>query len=366
MSKTIGNVVDPLKVMEQFGTDALRFTLLTGGTPGNDLNLSLAKVESNRNFANKIWNAARFILHNLDKVLAEDAPADGNPDYSAADQWILTGLSKLIETADRLYDSYQYGEAGRQIHDFFWGDFADWYLELAKVQFDQGGSVAWTTMSVLRYVLDASLRLLHPFIPYVTEETWQQVKAAFVAADVGIEPAEGWADALIIADWPESGQRYPEAAVDFERLQELVRSIRATRSSYKVEPARFIAASIVAGGMAEFLNSQRPILAFLARLDESSLDIQAAGDAPEDAATIPMGDITAYLPMAGMVDLDKERARLTAELQDLEKQIGRVSGLLSSEFAQKAPAQVVEREKEKLARFEASHKEVTERLTAFE
>jgi valyl-tRNA synthetase len=314
MSKTIGNVVDPLKVMEQFGTDALRFTLLTGGTQGNDLNLSLAKVESNRNFANKIWNVARFILHNLEKVSASDAPTDGNLNYSAADEWILTGLSKLIETADRLYDNYQYGEAGRQIHDFFWGDFADWYLELAKVQFDMGGESAWTTMSVLRYVLDASLRLLHPFVPFVTEETWQQVKAAFEKADVGIGPEEGWPEALIIADWPVSGKRYPESTANFERVQELVRSIRATRSSYKVEPARFIAASIVAGDMAEFLNEQRPILAFLARLDEEALEIQATGEAPEDAATIPMGDITAYLPMAGMVDLDKERERLTAEL----------------------------------------------------
>ncbi len=363
MSKTIGNVVDPIEVMEQFGTDALRFTLLTGGTPGNDLNLSLAKVESNRNFANKIWNAARFILHNLDKVSAADAPSEGTPpDYSAADEWILTRLSELIETADRLYDSYQYGEAGRQIHDFFWGDFADWYLELAKVQFDQGGTVAWTTMSVLLNVLDTSLRLLHPFVPFVTEETWQQVKDAFGNADTGIEPAGGWPEALIIADWPVSGERYPDSAEKFERLRELVRQIRATRSGYKVEPGRFISAVIVAGKMAEYLNLQRPILAFLARLAESDLTIEAAGEAPEDAATIPMGDITAYLPMAGMVDLEQERERLSAELAELEQQITRVSKLLASEFAQKAPPPIVERERDKLARFEASRKEVMERL----
>jgi valyl-tRNA synthetase len=373
MSKTIGNVVDPLKVMEQYGTDALRFTLLTGGTPGNDLNLSLAKVENNRNFANKIWNAARFILHNLDRVTVADEPpepVEGGPstgvptDYSAADQWILTRLSELIETADRLYDGYQYGEVGRQIHDFFWGDFADWYLELSKVQLDRGGAAAWTTMYVLRHVLDVSLRLLHPFIPFVTEETWQQVKAAFAAADVGIEPAGGWPEALIIADWPRRGDKYPEAAADFERLRELVRQIRATRSEYNVEPGRFIAASIVAGETADFLKEQRPILAFLARLDVAQLDIQPTGEAPEEAATIPMGDMTAYLPLAGMVDLEKERARLTAELQELEEQIGRVSNLLAGEFAQKAPPPVVEREREKLARFEAGHKEITERLGA--
>jgi valyl-tRNA synthetase len=272
----------------------------------------------------------------------------------------------LIQTADRLYDSYQYGEAGRQIHDFFWGDFADWYLELSKVQIDQGGRTAWTTMYILNHVLDVSLRLLHPFIPFVTEETWQQVKGNFAAADVGIEPAGGWPEALIIADWPESGERYPEAAEKFERLRELVREIRATRSGYKVEPGRFIAASIVAGQMAGFLDSQRPILAFLARLDEENLTIEATGDAPEDAATIPMGDITAYLPLSGMVDLEQERSRLTAELEELEQQIDRVSKLLESEFAQKAPPQIVERERDKLARFEASRKEVMERLEAIE
>jgi valyl-tRNA synthetase len=285
-------------------------------------------------------------------------------DFSAADKWILTRLSELIETADRLYDSYQYGEAGRQIHDFFWGDFADWYLELAKVQIDQGGQTAWTTMCVLRHVLDVSLRLLHPFIPFVSEETWQQVKGNFVAAGVGIEPAGGWPEALIVADWPESGERFAEPAADFERLRELVRQIRAARSAHKVEPGRFIAATIVAGEMADFLNEQRPILAFLARLDEEKLDILPTGEAPEDAATVPMGDITAYLPLVGMVDVEKERARLAAELEELAQQIGRVSGLLSGEFAQKAPPPVVERERDKLARFEASHKEITERLEA--
>jgi valyl-tRNA synthetase len=365
MSKTIGNVVDPLEVMEKYGTDALRFTLLTGGTPGNDLNLSLAKVESNRNFANKIWNAARFIVHNLDKVSADDAPAGGKPaTYTPADQWILTRLSELVETADRLYDTYQYGEAGRQIHDFFWGDFADWYLELSKVQIDQGGETAWTTLYVLRHVLDVSLRLLHPFIPFVTEETWQQVKTAFLSAGVGIKPAGGWPEALIVADWPEVEPRYAEATGSFERIRELVRSIRATRSQYMVEPGRQIAATIAAGDLLDFMNTQRPVLAFLARLNEEQLVIGRTAEAPEEAATIPLGDITAYLPLAGMVDLDKERTRLTAELKEFEQQIARVSGLLAGDFARKAPPVVIEKERDKLARFQASHREISERLAS--
>ncbi|MFQ5400882.1 MAG: valine--tRNA ligase [Anaerolineae bacterium] len=362
MSKSYGNVTDPLDVMAQYGTDALRFTLLTGGTPGNDLNLSLDRVASNRNFANKIWNAARFVTRSLDKATKADKPAE--PAYSDADKWILTRLSAVIETADRLMDNYQYGEAGRQVYDFLWGDFADWYVELAKVQLGQGGAAAWTTLSVLRRVLDDCLRLLHPFIPFITEETWQQLKRAFIAADLGIGLAEGWADALIIAQWPEAGETYPEAAADFERLRELVRAIRAARAENKVEPGKRIAAVIAAGELAGFFAAQKPILAFLARLDEAQLTIAAAADAPAQTITIVLGDLTCYLPLAGMVDLDKERARLEKELAGLEKEIKRLTGLLNSPFAQKAPAHIVAKERDKLAQAEASLAEVRERLAS--
>ncbi len=365
MSKSIGNVVDPLDLMEEYGTDALRFTLLTGGTPGNDLNLAIAKVASNRNFANKIWNMARFIVGAIEKVQAdgESVPVS-SPVYSAADKWILTRLSELVETADRLYDGYQYGEADRQIHDFLWGDFADWYLELAKVQFDQGDNAAWTTLSVLRQVMDDCLRLLHPFIPFVTEETWQQLKAAFEEAQLGLKPEGGWPAALIIADWPASGERYPVEAADFELLRELVRSIRATRSQYNVEAGRQITALIAAGDKAPILESQRPILAFLARLDESTLTIANSISVPEGTVTVSLGHVTAYLPLAGMIDLTAERSRLSSELEKLDEQIARVSKLLEGEFSKRAPADVVEREREKLTRYQASHLEVTERLKA--
>jgi valyl-tRNA synthetase len=365
MSKSIGNVVDPLDLMEEYGTDALRFTLLTGGTPGNDLNLAIAKVASNRNFANKIWNMARFIVGAIVKVQADGGSVPvSSPVYSTADKWILTRLSELVETADRLYDSFQYGEAGRQIHDFLWGDFADWYLELAKVQFNQGDNTAWTTLSVLLKVMDECLRLLHPFIPFVTEETWQQLKVAFEDSQMGLLPDGGWPAALIVADWPTSGKRYLVEAADFELLRELVRSIRASRSQYNVEAGRQISALIAAGDRTVFLESQRPILAFLARLDKSTLTIANAISVPEEAVTISLGYVTAYLPLAGMIDLAAERKRLTGDLEKLNQQIARVSKLLAGEFSKKAPADVVEREREKLARFQASQLEVTERLSA--
>jgi valyl-tRNA synthetase len=211
-------------------------------------------------------------------------------------------------------------------------------------------------------VLDDSLRLLHPYIPFVTEETWQQLKQAFVTADLGIAPAGGWPAALIVADWPQVGEAYSEAAADFERLRDLVRSIRAARADNGVEPGKHIPAVIAAGDKTAFLVAQRPLLAFLARLDETQLTIAATAEAPEAAITISLGDITCDLPLAGVVDLDKERARLSGELADLERQIERVTNLLNSPFAEKAPAAVVQKEREKLALLQASRAEVSERL----
>lgn len=378
MSKSIGNVVDPLDVMNQYGTDALRFTLLTGGTPGNDLNLSLDKVASNRNFANKIWNIARFIVHSLEELSPEfsstnyDGPERAKKErdiiHTAADQWILSRLESLVERVNRLFDNFLYGEAGRQIYDFLWGDFADWYLEIAKIQLQQDGSIAHTTMQVLLDCFDTCLRLLHPFTPFVTEETWQQVKNSFQAFDTGISPTAGWSEALIIADWPDSvdtGQvGYLETAQRFVRLQTLVSRIRATRSEFNVEPSRFITAIVAAGEMAAFMEEQKMILAHLARLDKDTLSISAMAEVPKGAATISLGDITAYLPLAAMLDVKKERARMKAELADLEKQIVRLTGLLASEFSKKAPPNVVQREREKLERFEASREEIEERLSA--
>lgn len=362
MSKTKGNVTDPLDVMGEYGTDALRFTLLTSGTPGNDLNLAIARVAANRNFANKIWNTARFISVNLGNASKTDAT--DSPDYTDADKWILTRLSEVTAVANRLMDNYLYGEAGRQVYDFLWGEFADWYVELAKVQLREGGSRAWTTLSVARKVLDDCLRLLHPYIPYVTEETWQQLKAAFTNADLGIEPEGGWAEALIVADWPEAGAQYPEAAANFEQLRELVGAIRRVRAENNVEPGKWITAVISVADKTQFLQTQKPVLCFLARLDEAALVIEENVAAPDQAITIVQGDVTAYLPLAGLVDLDKEKERLQKELAELDSQIERVSKLLNSPFAEKAPAQVVQKERDKLVQLQASQTELAERLAS--
>ena len=173
MSKTKGNVIDPLVVMDELGTDALRFTLLVGSTPGNDTNLSIKKVEANRNFANKVWNAGRFTIGALPQAPAQPS---GDPQWTLADRWIRARLRALIRDVDRLFASYQYGEAGRQIYEFFWSEFADWYVEIAKQQLAEGGDRAFYTAQTLTRTLDACLRLLHPYTPFVTETVWGHLK----------------------------------------------------------------------------------------------------------------------------------------------------------------------------------------------
>ncbi len=366
MSKTTGNVVDPIKVVEEFGADALRFTLLTGGTPGNDLNLSVAKVESNRNFANKIWNMARFVVRSLIQVTEEQSSPAASVmsagEYSPADGWILTRLHELVATADRLMDGYLFGEAGRQIYDFLWGDFADWYVEVAKVQLAAGADNAHRTLTVLRYVLDTGLRLLHPYIPFVTEEIWQQLKQAFDASGLGISPASGWEDALIVAAWPVEGAHYAADAAEFERLRELIRSIRAVRAEFDVPPSRRIPAMIAAGAHLNSIAGQRETLVALARLDNELLTLDAELAAPESAVAIVQGELVCYLPLAGLVNVEAEQERLGKEIADIEQQIVRLSQMLAGPFAERAPAAVVQKERDRLSDLEASRREIAYRL----
>ena len=364
MSKSLGNGIDPLEVTAEYGTDALRFTLLTGGSPGNDMNLAVSKVESNRNFANKLWNTARFIVANLVKG-AGGKELGAREELTAADVWILTRLREVTATANRLLDGFNFGEAGRQVYDFLWGEFADWYIEVAKVQLSASPSRAYMTLTVLQRVLDDGLRLLHPYIPYVTEETWQQMKYAFEQSGLGIAPKGGWPEALIIADWPEAravGEAQTQIAAEFARIQDLVTQIRSTRSDNNVPPGKRIAAIIAAGDKVEFARSQADVIASLARIDSDNLAIVADAEAPANAVTLSLGDYTVYLPLAGMVDLDKEKERLQKESAEMAKEIKRLTGLLNSPFAKKAPEAVVQKERDKLALLEKSSAEITERL----
>jgi valyl-tRNA synthetase len=356
--------------MNEMGTDALRFTLLVGATPGNDMNLSTKKVEANHNFANKMWNAGRFVIGAL-----ENAPAAalGEPDWTLADSWIWARLQAVAREVDRLFANYQYGEAGRQIYDFFWGEFADWYVETAKLQMTEGGDRAFYTASTLVRVLDASLRLLHPFTPFVTEELWGHLKRAAQEKGAAYVPYHGleagWEDALIVARYPQAGE--PEGweaqkVADFELLQEVVRAIRNLRTEKRVPPSRKVPAIVVAGERLSSLQAQQAAIAFLASIEAGQfILVESLTERPQNSVALTVLGIEIYLPLENLVDVEAERARLQKELEETVSQIERLEALLGGPFAGRAPVQVVERERHKLATFQETAASLREQLAAY-
>ncbi len=363
MSKTAGNVIDPLEVMDKYGTDALRFTLLTSATPGNDINLSVDRVAANRNFANKIWNAARFVLMNLGRPGSEVQSVTNETSISnlksldLPDRWILSRLNSVIASVNRLFDAYQYGEAGRQVYEFLWGEFADWYVEISKIAFGGANEEAkQRARAILVHVLDQALRMLHPFIPFVTEEIWQHLPHA---------PNE--APALIVARWPEADTRWvdAQAEADMALIMDLVRSIRNARAEYNVEPGRQIAATIAADGQQPLVESQARVIATLARIDPARLHIEERlAEPPPQSVALVVGGVSVYLPLAGLVDVAKERERLSQEVEATTQRIARSEKLLASDFARKAPAHVVQAERDKLRELQDRRAKLQEQLAA--
>jgi len=364
MSKSYGNVIDPLEVMDELGTDALRFTLLVGSTPGNDMNLSPKKVEANRNFANKLWNAARLVLASIPKAPAR--PVD-KPAWSLADKFIWARLEYLVRDVKRLFDSHQYGEAGRQIYDFFWSDYADWYLEIAKLQINEGSDLAFYTVDLMVRVLDYVLRMLHPFTPFVTEALFGYLKETATTHSTSLLPEDGaWSDVLIIAPWPSVGdlQGWEQDCIrDFSTLQEIVRAIRNIRAEKNVKPGLRIPAIIAAGDFSDTLENEIQSLATLAKLEESKLEIHRQLDGkPEQHIALVVGSIEIYLPLSGFVNIEEERARLEKDLTEAGNQIARLEKLLAGPFAEKAPPEIVQNEREKLENFRDTHGKLTEQL----
>lgn len=363
MSKSYGNVIDPLPVMDELGTDALRFTLLVGSTPGNDMSLAIKKVEANRNFCNKIWNAGRFVLNALDQ--SPERPL-AEPEWTLADSWIWARLQGLVREVERLFQNHQYGEAGRQIYEFFWSDFADWYVEIAKHQLAQGGDRAFYTAYTLARTLDLSLRMLHPFAPFITEELWGYLRQAVLDNFGEVETYgvstwplhQDWKEALIITPWPTprpEGTWEASRIAEFELLQEMVRMVRNLRSEKNVKPSKRLPAIIAAGERTGLLQSQGSTLAELCGLDASALIIsEALTEKPTGHIALVASGVEIYLPLADLVDAEDERRRLEKELATTEVQIARLEELLDGSFAQKAPAAVVQKEREKLAAYQAT------------
>ena len=387
MSKSIGNVMDPRWVMdgatadrireagtsaeiaEQFpqgipgmGTDALRFTLITSGSPGNDLNLSIERVEANRNFANKLWNAGRYTLGAFGKLGAGCEKAPPTP----ADRWILSRLSQTVEAVTRLMNDFQFGEAGRTVYDFFWNEFADWYIELSKLQTAESPARARSTCQVLARVFDSCLRMLHPFTPFVTECLWGYLKDGCRAAGEDFDPPGGWPEALIIASWPKPVDAVdPSALEDFTLFMDVVRAIRNLRAEKKVPLAKKTSAVILAEKNQAMLSESAAGLCLLARLDPKGLAFAAKPPA-DTKGMVPLvvGPVRILIPLAEMADLEAEGARLRKEFEDAKKQIDRVEALLASDFGTRAPRPVVEKERARLAALKETRSKLEEQLKA--
>ncbi|MFN8496600.1 MAG: valine--tRNA ligase [Anaerolineae bacterium] len=348
-SKSLGNALDPMAVIEDVGTDALRFTLMTSSTPGVDTKLSEKALVAGRNFMNKLWNIARFTLSSL----PDDTPPLDPQRLTLPDRWILSRLDDLTESVTRLFEAYQFGEAGRQIRDFLWDEFADWYVEMSKIRLQGSDAAAKATaQAVLATTLERALRLLHPFAPFITETLWQRL------------PHDG--PTIMLAPWPTpAGWRDETAEREMDLVRELIRAIRNARSEYNVEPARRIAAIVSAAAHESLLQAQAPIIEMLARVDPAQLSITPSlAAAPAQAVSLVIGDgIVAYLPLAGLIDVAKERERLGKEMADTEAEIERTTTLLGKPgFADKAPANVVQSARDKLAAAEARRQQLGERL----
>ncbi len=360
MSKSLGNARDPLELIDDYGCDALRFTLATGSTPGVDMKLTDERLVDGRNFANKLWNVGRFIQGVLGDGFAprplEEVAA--RPDLALADRWILSRAAEVTESATRLFDAYQFGEAGRQLYEFAWHELADWYLEAAKVRlYGADAAAADATRQVVWHAFDRALVLLHPFMPYVTEVIWGHLP----------QPPDA-PPALIVGRWPAAGARDAAAEADFALVQAIVRGIRNVRAEHDVEPSHKVAATVHAGRHAAMLAAQAAEIVSLARIDPARFEVVAPlagdggdgatpGDAPgggAHATVVAAEGVTVRLPMAGLVDAAKERERLAAELAQAEADVARLGAVLANDaFVARAPAAVVERERDRLAEAEA-------------
>lgn len=335
MSKSLGNGVDPMDVIEKYGADSLRYFLSTGSSPGQDLRFSFEKVESTWNFANKIWNASRFALMNMNGLTYDEIDLTG--EKSVADKWILTRLNETIETVTRLSDRYEFGEVGRILYNFIWDDFCDWYIEMAKLPlYGEDEAAKQTTRSVLAYVLDQTMRLLHPFMPFITEEIWQNL------------PHKG--ESITVASWPTVNEELSDkaAAEEMKLLVEIIRSVRNIRAEVNTPLSKKIDMLIKTKDekVQKVLSKNVGYIERFCNPEQLTIAIDAK--APDKAMTAIVTGAEIILPLAGLINIDEEIARLQKEWDKLNKEVERVQKKLSNEgFLKKAPEKVIAEEKAK-------------------
>ena len=357
MSKSLGNGIDPLEVIDKYGADALRLTLITGNAPGNDMRFYWERVESSRNFANKIWNASRFIMMNLEGRQVKEP--ENLKALCPEDQWILSRLNTVIREVTENMDKYELGIAVQKVYDFLWDELCDWYIEMAKVRLwkaeenpDAAGEALWT----LRTALTEGLKLLHPFMPFITEEIY-----------CTLLPDE---ESIMISSWPEYREErsFPEAEKAVEGYKEAVRGIRNLRTEMNV-PANRKTSLIIVGKNQEICERyEKCRKSFVNLAFASDIHVQETKEGVgEDAVSVVVSDAVVYLPLEDLVDREKEIERLKKEQERLKKEIARCSGMLGNpNFVNKAPAAKVEQEKEKLQKYEEMMEKVNMQLKQME
>ena len=353
MSKSLGNGVDPIDVIESHGADSLRFMLVTGNTPGNDLRFHFEKLEGARNFINKLWNASRFVLMNL----GEGGRRAADPDaYELSDRWILSRYQEVVEKVTAELEAYELGEAARVLYEFVWDEFCDWYLELAKPRLYRGTPEdAAVARAVLREVLGGTLKLLHPIIPFVTEEIWSR-----------LEPAE---PPLITQPWPKVKPELRDFAAEEEMrlLIEVIRTVRYLRAEMNVPPGRRAAVVLVAQDkrVGRILEENK---VYIEELAVGTVSVSGEATArPKQAAHAVAAGVEIFIPLGGLVDTHKERARLTGELEAVQRELARVEGKLGNPgFLSKAPAEVVAKERDKQAELSRKREALEKRLAMLE
>ncbi len=345
MSKSLGNGIDPLEVIDEYGADALRFSLAAGVRVGGDLRFSPEKVLSARNFANKIWNAARFVLMNTGDSIA---PID-EARLDIADKWILSRLSDMVEDITSLIEKFELGMAAQKLHDFLWSEYCDWYIEMAKPRLNsQDEADKQTAVSVLNTVLENTLKLLHPFMPFITEEIYQSLP--------------GTKGSMMVSEWPVPGKKYAVEEKAMANVMELIRGIRNIRAEMNVPANKRAALKVLATGDARVDYEMCAI--YIERLSiASGLEfINDKSGVPGNAVSVIGVGAEAFMPLGELIDIDKETARLNAEAERLEKEIKRAEGKLSNPgFTGKAPEHVVQEERDKLSNYRDMLSAVTQR-----
>ncbi len=352
MSKSLGNGIDPLDIIDKYGADALRLTLVTGNAPGNDMRFYYERVENSRNFANKIWNATRFILMNLDKSeVPEEFPAD---QLMNADCWILSKVNTLAKEVTENMEKFELGIAVQKVYDFLWDEFCDWYIEMVKPRLYSDtdptkGAALWT----LKNVLVQGLKLLHPFMPFITEALYQSVNDTD--------------DSIMVSEWPvyRPEWNYAQEEAEIETIKDAVRAIRTVRTSMNVPPSKKARVFVVSADANIRTTFEKDRLFFASLANASEVIVQEDRTSiAEDAVSTLIHNASIFIPMEELVDIEKEIERLTKEKKRLEGELKRSRGMLHNEkFLAKAPAAKVDEEKEKLAKYEQLMEQVTERLS---